>query len=251
MTFTSRLLESKVDLITGANSVIGNSVLSVFAENGAEIIVCVRTLEEDFFLQIENLKLKFKVPIHVIVGDLTDFDNLKVNLNSKLKEIGKIDVLVNNAGVAHGGLLQMTQLSKIREVFELNFFAQINLIQVVSKYMIKQKSGSIINLSSVAGLDAYPGYIAYGSSKAALIYSTKTLSKELAPYNIRINSVAPGLTDTNMAVQMEEKAKHKMINDSSMNRLAKPEEIANTVLYLASDLSSFINGQTIRVDGGM
>jgi 3-oxoacyl-[acyl-carrier protein] reductase len=145
----------------------------------------------------------------------------------------------------------MTPISKIKEVFEINFFSQLLIIQYVSKLMMKQKSGSIVNMASIVGLDGYPGYTAYGSSKAALIYATKTLARELAPYNVRINAIAPGLTETDMAMQMEGKAKDKMVNDSAMKRLAKPEEIANMALFLASDLSSFVNGQVMRVDGGM
>lgn len=117
--------------------------------------------------------------------------------------------------------------------------------------MIKEKKGSIINIGSVAGLDSFPGYTAYGSSKAALMLFTKTISKELASNNIRVNAIAPGLTDTGMAAQMEAKALNDMVIKSSFNRLGKPEEVAQLALFLASDKSSFINGQIIRVDGGM
>ncbi|MEO8173148.1 MAG: SDR family oxidoreductase, partial [Sediminibacterium sp.] len=157
---------------------------------------------------------------------------------------------VNNAGVAHGGFFHMTPMHKIREVFEINFFSQVLVTQYITKIMLKQKSGSIINLSSIAGIDAHPGYIAYGSSKAALIYATKNMAKELASSNIRVNAVAPGLTETEMANQMEAKARENMIKHSAMNRLATPQEIANTVLFLASSQSEFITGQVIRVDGG-
>lgn len=117
--------------------------------------------------------------------------------------------------------------------------------------MMRQKSGAIINMGSIAGLENFAGYTAYGSSKAAMMHFTRTIARELAPYNIRVNSIAPGLTDTGMAGQMEEKAWHEMVGRTDMNRLGQPIEIANMMLFLASDDASFITGQTFRVDGGM
>ena len=122
---------------------------------------------------------------------------------------------------------------------------------MISKLMMRQKSGVIINMGSVAGLDSFAGYTAYGSSKAAVMSFTRIIARELASYNIRVNAIAPGLTDTNMANQMEGKAYQEMVNRSAMNRLGKPEEIAQLMVYLASDDASFVNGQVIRIDGGM
>jgi len=246
-----KLLNDKTALITGCNRGIGKEILVVFAQNGASIIACARKKDLDFEDFISKTKSKYNVDIKIIYFDLNNENEIKNSLKSLIIEKLHIDILVNNAGIAHGGLLQMTSLSKIREVFEINFFSQLQVIQLVSKIMMKQKCGSIINISSIAGIDSYPGYSAYGSSKAAFIYATKSLSQEFSSYNIRINSVAPSLTETDMANQMEEKAKNIMIDASSKKRLAKPSEIAHTVLYLASDLSNFVNGQVIRVDGGM
>ena len=142
-------------------------------------------------------------------------------------------------------------MSKLREVFEINFFSQVLITQYVAKWMQKRKSGVIINMASIAGIDGMAGYTAYGSSKAALIYFTKTLSKELATSGVRVNAVAPGLINTEMAKQMEEKAAEKMLEQNGMRRLGNPTEVADLVLYLSSDSSSFINGQVIRVDGGV
>ena len=155
------------------------------------------------------------------------------------------------AGIAHGGLFQMTPVSKIREVFETNLFAQMEITQIVLKSMMRKKSGVIINMSSVLGLDIKEGSCAYGLSKAAVSAWTKTLACEYAAYGIRVNAIAPGLIDTDMAKLMEEKAEQEMIASSAMNRLGQPDEIAKTALFLASDDSSFINGQVIRVDGGI
>ena len=182
---------------------------------------------------------------------MSDTAALKDEIKNKIfKTNQKIDVLVNTAGIAHGGFFQMTPISKIKEVFDINLFAQMEIIQLIMKVMMKNQKGSIINLASVLGIDITAGSCAYGVSKAALIAFTKTLAAEYAKYNIRINAVAPGLIDTDMAKLMEEGAKERLLGQSAMHRLGKPDEVADLVLYLASDRSSFINGQIIRVDGG-
>jgi 3-oxoacyl-[acyl-carrier protein] reductase len=251
MTLSSKLLDNKTVLITGSNRGIGKIIVETFALNGASVWACARKETSEFKEFINNVSSNYNAPIRALYFDLTNEDEIKAAFKVLVTEKVKIDVLVNNAGIAHGGLLQMTTLNTIREVFEVNFFSQLFIIQYISKLMMRQRSGSIINLASIAGLDGYPGYSAYGSSKAALIYATKTLAKELATYNIRINAIAPGLTETDMALQMDKKAKDTMLNNCAMQRLAEPNEIANTALFLASDLSTFINGQVIRVDGGM
>jgi 3-oxoacyl-[acyl-carrier protein] reductase len=167
-----------------------------------------------------------------------------------VKQKLKIDILVNNAGVAHGGLFQMTSLDTVKAVFETNFFSFMKLSQLVARPMIQRKSGAIINMASISGMELRAGNVAYGTSKAAVIALTKTMSAELAPLGIRVNAVAPGLTDTDMAKQMEESAGQAMVQASSLNRLAKPEEIANAVLFLASGDAGFVTGEVLTVDGG-
>ena len=195
-------------------------------------------------LKTKNLKIK---PIYF---DCTDSQQMKKAVKSILSEKKPIDVLVNCAGVAHGGFFQMTSIETIKRVFDVNFFSMLELTQMVLRPMIRQKSGSIINLASISGMDSRAGNCAYGTSKAAVISWTKTLASELGELGIRVNAIAPGLTDTNMAKQMEEKAGMEMISNSVMNRLVRPEEIANIAVFLASDEASIINGQIIRADGG-
>lgn len=245
------LLKGKTALITGSNRGIGKAILEAFAMNGADIIACSRKETNKSKELIDSFTEKYSVKIRPLYFDLANENEIKDALRILIDERCRIDILVNNAGIAHGGFLQMTPISRIKEVFEINFFAQLVIIQTISRLMMRQKSGSIINLASVTALDSYPGYTAYGSSKAALICATKTLSCELAPYNIRINAIAPGLTDTDMANQMEQKARQEIIDNSTMKRMASSGEVANMALFLASDLSSFVNGQVLRVDGGM
>ena len=183
--------------------------------------------------------------------DLSDEASIKEGMKFILKEKKPIDILVNNAGMAHGALLQMTSMPVLKDVFQVNFFSQILITQAISRVMMRQRSGSIINISSVAGLDGNQGYTAYGSSKAALALATRTIAKELAPYNIRVNAVAPGLVETHMMDLMEKNAKESMIGTAAMNRPGRPEEIAQMILFLADEKSSFVTGQILRVDGGL
>ena len=247
----SNSLERKTALITGCNRGIGQEILSLFVSEGASIIACVRKETPDFISFISELSLKYAVSIELLVFDISNEEEIKAAMKSLVQKKVKIDILVNNAGIATGAFLQMTSMKQLREVFQINFFSHVLITQLVSRIMLKEKKGCIINMGSIAGLENFAGYTAYGSSKAALMCFTKTIARELAPYNIRVNSIAPGLTDTGMAGQMEDKAWKEMVGRSDLNRLGDPKEIAELALFLASDKSSFITGQIIRADGGM
>ncbi len=245
------LLEGKNAIITGSNRGIGRSVLETFAKEGCKTVWAHARKETDEFTKdIASLSEKYGTEIIPVYFDLTDTNNLKLRIKEVIMSKKPIDILVNNAGVAHGGLFQMTSVSQIRDVFAVNLFAGMEITQLVSRVMTKQKSGSIINMSSISGLDLKAGNSAYGVSKAAVAAWTKTLSAELGPYGIRVNAVAPGLTNTRMADIMEKKAGHQMISESALGRLAFTQEIANVVAFLASNNASFISGQVIRTDGG-
>ena len=244
------LLKGKNILITGTNRGIGKAMLIECAKNGANILAHAREKSDEFLEFIKQLALQYDVAITPIFFDMTDVKLMKEKIREIFKKKIKIDVLINNAGIAHGGFFQMTSVSKIREVFDVDFFSHLELTQLVLKFMTKNKYGSIINIASIAGIDLKEGNCAYGVSKAAIIAWTKVLSRELAKFNIRINAIAPGLTETNMAGLMEPKAGKEMLQNSLMKRLGTPEEIANVAVFLASEKSSFVNGQIIRVDGG-
>ena len=241
---------NKTVLITGANRGIGRAIAEAFAQAGAGLIVHSRSQTAVFAEDMLALAASYKVAVVHVVFDMTDTPAMKAAINAALPPGRKIDVLVNNAGIAHGGLFQMTPVSVVRSVFDVNFFAQLELTQLMMRRMSRQKAGAIVNIGSIAGLDLAAGNVAYGVSKAALMAFTQTLAAEVGPMGVRVNAVAPGLVDTEMATQMEKKAGTEMIQNTAMKRLATVEEIAQVVLFLASDAASFVNGQVISVNGG-
>lgn len=244
------MLRDKNILVTGTSRGIGRCVVESCARNGANVWAHARRETSEFLHDMQQIAEQYHVNVWPIFFDMTDLSSMHDVVKKIYNQKYPIDVLINNAGIAHGGLFQMTHVSTIRNIFEVNFFTQLELIQLVARFMSRQKSGSIVNVTSIVGLDLHIGNCAYGTSKAALIAATKTLAAEFGPIGIRINAIAPGLTDTDMAKQMEKDAGHAMIEESAMKRLAKVEEVASAIVYLASDQASFINGQVLRVDGG-
>jgi 3-oxoacyl-[acyl-carrier protein] reductase len=244
------ILSGKNAIVTGASRGIGRAIVEAFAESGASIWAHARKDTREFRADMEAVAKSNGVVIEPVFFDVTDAPATKAAVKQIAGSTRPVDVLVNNAGVAHGGLFQMTSISTIREIFEVNFFSVLELTQSVVRLMQKKRNGSIINMASVAGLDLKSGNIAYGVSKAALIAATKTLAAELGASGIRVNAIAPGLTDTSMADLMEKGARQSMIDRSSLRRLALPREIANVAVFLASDMASFVTGHVLCADGG-
>ena len=246
------MLKSKAAVVTGCNKGIGKKILEVFSANGATVFACVRNIDEEFKSFLNELKQKFNNQIIPIQFDLNDEKKIKEAANSILTSNKSIDILVNNAATIHTSIFQMTSVKKLKELFEVNFFSQTIFTQYILKSMIKNKRGSIVYISSSSALDGNEGRSAYSSAKAAIIAQAKVLSRELGVHNIRVNSIAPGLTNTDMMKENHrEKIVSEMISRISLRRIANPEEIANVVLLLSSNLTSYITGQVIRVDGGM
>lgn len=245
-----RELERKNILITGAGGGIGTAALEKLASNGGNIWACSHKKSDEFENKILELAEKNHVWIKPVYFDLKDEQAVKEQIASIAKEKLPIDVLINNAGMAHGGVLQMTSMETLKEVFQINFFSQIYITQLVSRLMMRRKRGVIINMASVGGIEAAEGYIAYGSSKAALIYATKALSKELGNMGIRVNAIAPGLVNTRMGHYKSDKEIERVLERTVLNRMAEPEEIAEAMVYLASDKAAFITGQVLVIDGG-
>ena len=199
---------------------------------------------------MKQLSEKYGVWIKPVFFDLRDEASVKNACKEIISEKIPIDILVNNAGVPGGGLMQMTSMSSLREVMEVNFISQILITQLISKYMARKGGGSIVNMGSIGGIEAREGYLSYGSSKAALMWATRCISKELAKYNIRVNAVAPGLVETDMGNFKSDEEREKILNSISMKRMGTPEEIAKAVYFLASEDASFITGTVLLADGG-
>ncbi|MGE4345351.1 MAG: SDR family NAD(P)-dependent oxidoreductase [Geoalkalibacter sp.] len=246
------LLKGKKAVLTGANRGIGKSILKLFAENGADVWACARTQSSGFEDFAAQLAAENQVSISCLYFDLNDEAAMKEAVKQIRSAKQPIDILVNNAGVIQTSLFQMTSLAAMKELFDTNFFSQMQLTQFILKLMLKSESGSIINISSSAAIEGNDGRSAYSASKAALIAVTKSMSKELGGHNIRVNAIAPGLTQTDMMVDSTAAdALQETLARTCLKRVGRPDEIAAAVLFLASDLSSYMTGQTLRVDGGM
>lgn len=247
----SVLLKDKLAIVTGSNRGIGLEILHLFAEQGAHLIACARQETPAFTASCQQLAERFGVEVTPVHFDLGAAEEVKAAIQRIVGLRRRVDILVNNAGTASGSLFQMTSQQELRRVFEVNFFAQIQFTQAISRVMSRQQAGSIINMASVAGLRGEQGMTAYGSSKAALILATRTLASELGSSGVRVNAIAPNVARTDMYDQMENGARERLIQAAALKRPAEPREIANAALFLASDLSSYITGQVLRVDGGI
>lgn len=245
------LLKGKNAVITGCLRGIGRTTMDLFAANGANIFACSQFEDIEFSDHIQELSSKYGVDIIPVYFDLMDESSVMLGLKKILGAKKSIDILVNIAGMTHNALFQMTSLSKMHEIFQVDFFSQIIISQAIVKVMIKHNGGSIINVASIAGIDGNAGQVAYSAAKAALIGATKTMAIELGDYGIRVNAVAPGVIDTDMTQNLPDNVKTDLIAPASLLRLGSKDEVANVLLYLGSDLSEYVTGQVIRIDGGI
>lgn len=238
-------------IITGCNKGIGKAILEDFAKKGANIFACVRSDTPEFKKFVTNLKKKHNINIYIIKLDLSKKTSISNCVMEILKISQDIHILVNNAGMLFNSLFLMTSEKQLSEIFQVNFFSQVYFTQMIARAMIKKKSGNIIFISSTSGINGDYGRFAYSSAKAAIISLAKTLSKELANFKIRVNTVSPGLTQTEL---MQKNTKESIIKEEvekiSLRRVAKPKEISKVIAFIASEESSYVNGQNIVVDGG-
>ncbi|ESL03799.1 putative 3-oxoacyl-[acyl-carrier-protein] reductase [Catonella morbi ATCC 51271] len=242
------LLDGKVCLVTGASRGIGAATVKRFAREGAVVYANARTPKNLDDLCIE-LSEKYNTTVKALYFDVRDETAAKKAVLQIRKETGRLDVLVNNAGVMKDALIGMISKDLMQEMFDINVFGVMNLLQLASKIMMFQKSGSIINLSSIVGLEGIPGKLVYSAAKGAVAAMTKTAAKELASQGIRVNAVAPGMIDTDMLKSVGDEKMKEQIANIRMGRLGTPEEVADAILFLASDLSGYITGEILGVNG--
>ena len=242
------LLDGKVCLVTGASRGIGAATVKRFAREGAVVYANARTPKNLDDLCIE-LSEKYNTTVKALYFDVRDEAAAKKAVLQIRKETGRLDVLVNNAGVMKDALIGMISKDLMQEMFDINVFGVMNLLQLASKIMMFQKSGSIINLSSIVGLKGNPGQLVYSATKGAVTAMTKTAAKELASQGIRVNAVAPGMIDTDMFRSIGNEKMQEHIANIRMGRLGTPEEVADAILFLASDLSGYITGEILGVNG--
>jgi 3-oxoacyl-[acyl-carrier protein] reductase len=242
-------LKDKVALITGGARGIGRAIALTFAKEGADIVIADVNLEiaQQTALEIEGLGRRAMA----LAMDVTNYEIVEEGINKILDKMGKVDILVNNAGITKDNLLLRMSLADWDAVINVNLKGTFNCIKAVTRPMIKQRSGRIISIASIIGLMGNPGQANYAASKAGIIALTKTVAKELASRNINANAVAPGFIQTEMTAKLPEDIKKKMQEAIPLGTLGTPEDVANVCLFLASQESSYITGQTITVDGGM
>lgn len=244
------MLKNKNAVVTGATRGIGREIAFTLAENGANVAINYRTLNEDVERLIEELK-SYGTNIVAVKCDISDEEEVKNFIAESKKQLGSIDILINNAGIIKDGLLMRMKEKDFSDVLDVNLKGTFITTREAASIMMKQRHGKIINISSVVGVIGNAGQCNYAASKAGVIGFSKSVARELASRNITVNVVAPGFINTDMTGVLPEKVKESMLQGIPLKRIGEPKDIANAVLFLASDLSNYITGQVINVDGGM
>lgn len=246
-----KLLENKVCIITGAAQGIGRAIAEQFAADGAIVYACDRQ-EGAMDEWAKECSAKYSTRVNPIYFDVTDATAVKTSFMSIFKQEGRIDTLVNNAGVVFNRKIGMITREETELMFRINVIAVLEIIQLVSRLMARSGGGSIVNIASVTAVLGSPGQVAYSATKGAIISMTKSAAKELASQNIRINAVAPGIVKTERFEELYQASGDKIderISRIALGRLGAPEDIANACVFLASDRSTYISGQILGVDG--
>ena len=240
-------LDNKKALITGASRGIGRAITELFLTEGAEVWGIGTKEPED----LKERQEKAEGRLRWISADLGDLEELEGIIDALVKEAGGFDILVNNAGITRDNLSFRMSLEDFQKVLDVNLTASFVVARIVGREMIRQRRGSIVNMSSVVGIHGNGGQVNYSASKAGLIGLTKSLAREMAGRGVRVNAVAPGFIVSDMTSAMPAEAREKMVEQVPLKRPGQGEDVAKAVLFLASDASSYITGQVLAVDGGM
>jgi 3-oxoacyl-[acyl-carrier protein] reductase len=240
-------LQGKKALVTGASRGIGRAIADRFIAAGAEVWGMGTKEPEDIGARIEKTSGRF----HWVSADLGNLTSVEKTIEDLLKESGGFDVLVNNAGITRDNLSFRMSLEDFQKVLDVNLTAVFLISRTIGRDMIRKRKGSIVNMTSVVGIHGNGGQANYAASKAGLIGLTKSLAQETASRGVRVNAIAPGFIASDMTAAIPEEAKEKMVAAIPLKRIGQPEDIAEAALFLASDVSSYITGQVIAVDGGM
>ncbi len=241
-------VKDKVIIITGGAGGIGKETAKLLAKEGAKVVIF--DINENRLTEAKKEIEKYGI-VEAIKADVTDFKSVSDAVNKVYEKFGKIDVLINNAGITRDGFLSKMDLEDWNKVIAVNLTGVFNTTKAVVPYMLERGEGNIISISSVVGVYGNIGQTNYAASKAGIIGMTKTWAKELGRKGIRANAVAPGFIKTEMTAKVPEKVINIMIEKTPLGRMGEPEDVANLLLFLSSDESSFINGQVIGVDGGL
>ncbi|MFC2330646.1 MAG: 3-oxoacyl-ACP reductase FabG [Treponema sp.] len=244
------LLQNKKALVTGSSRGIGRKIVEVFLANGAEVWgLCSKPSAAK--AELEKFASEHGVKFHEICADAGNAVQLTEVVKAALAESNGFDVLVNNAGITRDGLSFRMKMEDWQSVLDVNLTAPFVISQIISNDMIHKKSGSIINMTSIVGVRGGAGQVNYSASKAGLIGYTKSLAKEVGSRGVRVNAIAPGYIETDMTKAVNEKAREAWITMIPLKRAGQPEDVANAALFFASDLSVYVTGQVLGVDGGM
>ena len=240
---------AKTAVITGATKGLGKQIALELAKDGLEIVINYRTENDSLAQMVEEINKTTKA--YTFKADISNFDEAKALIDFAASETGKIDLLVNNAGITNDKLLVRMSEEDFSKVIDINLKGTFNCIRHASRLMMKQKFGRIVNISSVIGLIGNVGQANYAASKAGVIGLTKSAAREMAPYSVTVNAIAPGFIKSDMTDKLTDEIKDNIKSSIPMRKIGEPKDVANLVKFLANDETGYITGQVINVDGGM
>lgn len=244
------MIKNKNAIITGGARGIGKEIARTLAENGANIAINYRNFNDEIKAFVEELEAN-GVKVLTFKCDVSNEEEVEAFINEVKNTFGSIDILVNNAGITKDGLLLRMSEKDFSDVIDVNLKGTFNMTKAVSSIMVRQRFGKIINISSVVGVAGNAGQCNYAASKAGVIGFSKSIARELASRNVNVNVIAPGYINTDMTKVLPDRVKEEVLKTIPMKKIGEPREVANLVLFLSSDLSNYITGQVINVDGGM